>query len=78
MSHKSYEHGVEKVCLHTQNMPDVMPVKGLVEKYNKRHNEERSDVTIALAFNIRGCHAVARDDENRTFSTCPGLITKKR
>jgi membrane fusion protein (multidrug efflux system) len=45
--------------------------KGLVEKHNKRHSEERSDVAISLAFNIRDCHAVARNDENRTFSTRP-------
>jgi len=45
--------------------------KGLVEKHNKRHSEERSDVAISLAFNIGDCHAVARNDENGTFSTGP-------
>jgi hypothetical protein len=35
---------------------------GHVEKHNKRHSEERSDVAISLAFNIRDCHAVARND----------------
>jgi hypothetical protein len=45
--------------------------KGHVEKHNKRHSEERSDVAISLAFNIRDCHAGARNDENRTFSTGP-------
>ena len=34
------------------------------------------DVAISLAFNIRDCHAVTRDDENGTFSTGPfaGMI----
>ena len=44
---------------------------GLVEKHNKRHSEERNDVAISLVFNIRDCHAVARNDENSTFSTGP-------
>jgi hypothetical protein len=30
-------------------------------------------VAISLAFNIRDCHAVARNDENGTFSTGPLL-----
>jgi hypothetical protein len=43
----------------------------VLKKHEKRHSEARGDVAISLAFNIRDCHAVARNDENRTFSTGP-------
>jgi hypothetical protein len=58
---------------HGSAIDNTSHSKGLVEKHNKRHSEERSDVAISLAFNIRDCHAVARNDENRTFSTNPKL-----
>jgi hypothetical protein len=52
--------------------------QGTVKKPTKRHREERSDVAISLVFNIRDCHAVARNDENRTFSTPPPGETVSR
>ncbi len=45
----------------------------LVEKHDKRHSEEPSDMAILFAFNNRDCHAVARNDKNVTFSTLPEL-----
>jgi len=56
----------------------VIPAQGLVEKPSKRHSEERSDVAISLAFNVRDCFAVARNDETRTFSTSPQAGIQKK
>ncbi len=69
---KTFRHGYSTSCGGRRNLDSALfkrtHPKEVVEKRNKRHGNERSDVAISLPLNIRDCHDVARKNEKRTFS----------